>query len=343
VNLRSVDRIVNALLYEGYILYPYRASSVKNRLRFNFGVVYPRPYAEAQSGHDAWSMQTQCLASGGATASLEICVRFLRIVDRVAGDYGESGNEAFRALPSLQVNGQIHESWQEAVECRVDLPVCSLGALSAAPLRHEFFLGREQEPEVLLDAQGRVAGAVVRTRETIQGIAEASAEFLSGGAWRITVRIVNATGLLSGSDVRRETALPYSLISTHTILCIDGGEFISLLEPPAEFREAASECRNEGTWPVLAGDAGQRDTVLSSPIILYDYPAIAPESPGDLFDSTEIDEILTLRVLTMSDGEKQEARRIDERVRRILERADSLNAEQFSRLHGAFRGVGGSS
>ena len=72
-----------------------------------------------------------------------------------------------------------------------------------------------------------------------------------------------------------------------------------------EFQEAAAACRNVGTWPVLAGEAGERDTVLSSPIILYDYPQIAPESPGDLFDGAEIDEILSLRILTLDRRRKE--------------------------------------
>jgi hypothetical protein len=337
----SVDRIVNALLYEGYILYPYRASSVKNHLRFNFGVVYPRSYSESQSGHDAWSMQTQCLASGSASASIEICVRFLRVVERMVGQWSQSTSEVFRGAPSIQVEGQIHESWQEAVECRVSLPICSAGTLSATPLRHEFSLPREQEQEILRDTQGRIAGSIFRTRQPIQGVIEASAEAVSRDAWRLTVRIVNTTELPAGTDPSRELALPHSLISAHTVLEIQDGEFLSLLEPPAEFREAASACRNEGTWPVLAGNAGERRTVLSSPIILYDYPTIAPESQVDLFDSTEIDEILTLRVQTMSDQEKLEARRIDERARRILERADSMDPEHFSKLHGTFRGAEG--
>jgi hypothetical protein len=348
MNCASVDRIVNALLYEGYILYPYRASSVKNHLRFNFGVVYPRSYSESQSGHDAWSMQTQCLASGSASASVEICVRFLRVVERAVGEWDGSRSEPFLGLPSIQVDGQIHESWQEAVEQRVSLPACSLGRLSAMPLRHEFSLPREREQEILRNSQGRPAGAIVRTREAIQGVVEAHAEAIPGDAgskdaWRVTVRIVNTTELPAGSESRRDLALSYSLISAHTVLEIENGEFVSLLEPPAEFCEAASACRNEGTWPVLAGNTGEKRTVLSSPIILYDYPAVAPESPGDLFDSTEIDEILTLRVRTMSDQEKQEARRIDERARRILERADALDSEEFAKLHGTFRSAGGSS
>ncbi|MEO7142957.1 MAG: hypothetical protein ABI165_05575, partial [Bryobacteraceae bacterium] len=239
-------------------------------------------------------------------------------------------------------NGErIQESWQEAVECRVDLPACSIAALSSAPLRHEFFLPRESGDEILRDAQGRVTSVFLRTREEIRGVIEARADAVPGAS-RVTVRIANTTSLAFGNVNGREAALAHSLISTHTVLGIEDGEFISLLEPPPELREAAAGCRNEGAWPVLVGAPGERDTLLSSPIILYDYPAIAPESPGDLFDGTEIDEILTLRVLTMTDAEKEEARRTDDRARRILERAESLSAEQFSKLHGILREPGGS-
>jgi hypothetical protein len=306
MNLSWVDRIVNALLYEGYLLYPYRASAVKNRLRFNFGVVYPRAHAEGQSGNDAWTMQTQCLVAGSPTSALEICVRFLRAVDRVA---------------------EAQESWQEAVECRMNFPACTIGTLSARPQNHDFSLPAEEERD----------GQVIRRREAIQGVIEAWAEAVSERVSRISVRISNTTEL---APATRERTLSSSLLSTHTILGVEDGEFVSLLEPPDELREAASECCNEGTWPVLAGEPGDKSTLLSSPIILYDYPAIAPESPGELFDSTEIDEILTLRVLTMTDDEKIEARGTDERASRILERAESLDPEQFAKLHGTFRSAG---
>ncbi len=109
----------------------------------------------------------------------------------------------------------------------------------------------------------------------------------------------------------RADALMYSLVSAHTILTVEDGEFVSLLDPPENLRSLAAECSNIGTWPVLVGEEGERDTMLSSPIILYDYPQIAPESPGSLFDGTEIDEILSLRILTMTDEEKHEMRQSD--------------------------------
>src|SRR5580692_2353878 len=82
MNTKSVDAIANAVLYEGYMLYPYRPSSVKNRQRFNFGVLYPRLYSEAQTGSDAWSMQTECLVRGDSVSTVEIRLRFLKLIAR---------------------------------------------------------------------------------------------------------------------------------------------------------------------------------------------------------------------------------------------------------------------
>src|SRR5438093_13605645 len=100
MNQALVDRIVNAVLYEGYLLYPYRPS-VENRQRWTFGGLYPRAYSEAQGGTDTWTMQTQCLVQGGADTALDITVRFLHLLERPLGA-GE-------------------ERWQEATERQVAL------------------------------------------------------------------------------------------------------------------------------------------------------------------------------------------------------------------------------
>jgi hypothetical protein len=128
-----------------------------------------------------------------------------------------------------------------------------------------------------------------------------------------------------------------SLVSAHTLLGVADGQFVSLLEPPENLKEIAASCQNLGVWPVLVGTEGERDTMLASPIILYDYPQIAPESPGDLFDGTEIDEILALRILTMTDAEKSEMRNGDDRARQMLERTESLPMEHLMKLHGTLR------
>jgi hypothetical protein len=99
----------------------------------------------------------------------------------------------------------------------------------------------------------------------------------------------------------------------------------------------AADCRSDGAYPVLIG---HDDVVLSSPIILYDHPEVAPQSPGDLYDSLEIDEILALRVMTLTDEEKSEARGTDPRAAAIIDRCDDMSAETLRTLHGQMRPVG---
>jgi hypothetical protein len=114
-------------------------------------------------------------------------------------------------------------------------------------------------------------------------------------------------------------------------------EFVSLTDPPQELRAPAEACRNEGVWPVLVGELGDRHTLLASPIILEDHPRIAPESPGDLFDGGEIDQMLTLNILSLTDEEKAEMRQSDPKAREILERTEALTEQEMMNLHGAIR------
>jgi hypothetical protein len=121
------------------------------------------------------------------------------------------------------------------------------------------------------------------------------------------------------------------------VLHADGARFVSLTDPPPALREAASACVNEGVWPVLVGEAPAASTVLASPIILEDHPRIAPESPGDLFDGGEIDQLLTLSILSLTDAERAEMRDADPRARAILERTEALTQDQLLALHGRLR------
>jgi len=156
---------------------------------------------------------------------------------------------------------------------------------------------------------------------------------------RLTIRTENHTPLPDTGRVRRDEGLLRSLVSAHTMLGVQGSDFVSLLDPPERYREAAAACRNVGVWPVLVGTGGQTDTLLSSPIILYDYPQLAPESPGDFFDAIEIDEMLTLRILTLTDEEKLALSAVDERARSLLARTEKQAHEQLAVLHGAIRGL----
>jgi hydrogenase maturation protease len=195
--------------------------------------------------------------------------------------------------------------------------------------------------EALPTEHGTAPAAILRRQDAVKGILEVEATPVSGDIFKITVRVSNCTPLSELERCDQDAVLMRTFASTHTILRATDGEFVSLLEPPDELREFAAQCRNVGTWPVLVGDPtrGQRDTMLSSPIIMYDYPEVAAESSGSFFDGTEIDEILTLRVLTMTDSEKLEMRRVDEQARHILERAESVGSAELMKMHGTMRSM----
>jgi hypothetical protein len=345
MNTELVNSVAKAILYEGYLLYPYRPSAVKNRQRFNFGVIYPRSYSEAQGGADAWTMQTQCLSLASESARCLVRVRFLRIVDRTIGRFtapvdelSKIGDVAFQKVDRLEVSGKVYRAWQEAAEEEIELSEFEPRAATSQPIQWPFRLSAKRELEPISDDAGLIVGVIVRERKALAGMIEVKAESLRERLLRLTVHIQNTTRLEAAPSTREE-ALARSLVSAHTILEISGGEFVSMLDPPAEFRQDVNSCQNIGAWPVLVGKEGQRDTVLCSPVILYDYPQIAPESPGDLFDGAEIDEILSLRILTMTEEEKREMRESDERARQILERTENLPEEEFLKLHGAIRSL----
>lgn len=341
-----VDAIVKAVLYEGYMLYPYRPSAVKNRQRFNFGVVYPRVYSDAQRGTDAWTMQTEILVQGSDQTECVVRVRFLRMVARSIAKLRTPMSELtsvtdanIEMVERLEIGGRSFQSWQEAVEETIELTEFNLTALVAQPMQWPFRLSSRQEREAIRDERGLIVGIILRNKARVAGKIELAAARSEQGVFKLTARILNDTHIEAFVPLTRDEALARSLVSAHTILEVRDGEFVSLVDPPESYRLFATACQNVGTWPVLVGEEGERDTMLSSPIILYDYPQIAPESPGDLFDGAEIDEILSLRILTMTDDEKQEMRQSDDRARHILERTEALPAEHFAKLHGALRGL----
>jgi hypothetical protein len=137
----------------------------------------------------------------------------------------------------------------------------------------------------------------------------------------------------------REGALPTALVAAHVIMSVSGGQFISMTDPPEWAKPAVAECQNTGSWPVLAEPGDGRQVMLAAPIILYDHPELAPESPGELYDGTEIDEILTLRTLALSDAEKTEARATDPRAAALIDRVESMDAQTMERLHGTIRSL----
>jgi len=340
-----VDRIARAVLYEGYMLYPYRPSAAKNRRRFNFGVLAPRDYCEAQPTGEASSLHVECLAQGNSNAMLEVQLRFLHLASRDVAQFlapvailPEGRIPEHRLVPSLEIDGQLFQTWQDAVEREFTVRA-RLSRLVSAPLDRSFrFLGGES-CDPLYGAETGFLGALLRRQEPLAGELQLSAESLPDRLFKLTLHISNVSPLPNAAILDRDRALLHSFVSTHAVLHSTGARFISLLDPPPSLESVAQACQNQGVWPVLVGEQGDRHTMLASPIILYDYPQVAPESPGDLFDGAEIDEILSLRILAMTDDEKREMRHADERARQILERTENLPEQQLMKLHGALRSL----
>lgn len=345
MNLTPVEKIAEAVLYEGYMLYPYRPSAIKNQRRWNFGVLYPPAFCATQSGAESSFMQTECLVNAARDTRLTVKIRFLQIVQRSIGRL-RPGSEApegvepgFEIVDRLEVGGRTYQPWQEAVEREQTYSPIDPHARATFSTK-ELLYPAGKTFEYLRDDQGLAIGVIVREWQALKGAVEITAKYMGVGVFRLTVRLENRTPTPpqeSDTSAARDAIILHSLVSAHTILGAENGEFISMLEPPRGYGILISLCNNIGTWPVLAGDGAQ--AVLSSPIILYDHPQIAPESAGNLFDSTEIDEILSLRILTLTDDEKREMRDSDDRAREILERTENMPPEQLMKLHGVLRGL----
>jgi hypothetical protein len=331
----TARRVADAVLFEGYLLYPYRASSAKNQVRWQFGVLVP-PAFQAPGDSEPSANQTECLLERWEHATLHVKVRFLQVQARQVEEADIAGG-TFHPVRTLQVDGDEFIAWEEGIDREVDLQA-AVAELLAGELAVPFRLDGGQELEPLPGRDGRLAGRLVRRRWPLAGVVRLAAERVDDpyGLVRLRVRVENESDW-SAPRPRREEALRHALVATHTLLAAPGAAFVSLLDPPEWAKAAAEACENRHTWPVLAGEAGNREVVLSSPIILYDHPAVAPESPQDLFDATEIDEILTLRTMALTDEEKQEARATDERAAALIDRVDTLPPELLERLHGAVR------
>ena len=321
MNIDAVRSIADAVLYEGYILYPYRASSQKNQSRWQFGVVMAPGYAAADPSESSFTQAEVVLAHTGQPA-VQVLLRFLQVQRRTTEGSGQG--------------------WDEAVEREIVVTAEGAALLSDGVVQ-QFAIAGGEDREPLEDPGGSQRAApqyAVRRREPLAGLVSVRATEVPGPwrALRLQVRVENRTEV-SPVPPRRDDALPSALIAAHTIISVTGGEFISMTDPPIWAQPAVAECQNQGGWPVLADPDGGRQVMLSSPIILYDHPELAAESPGELYDGTEIDEILTLRTLALSDAEKAEARATDPRAAALLDRVESMDAETMARLHGTIRSL----
>jgi len=320
VNLDAVREIADAVLYEGYLLYPYRASAVKNRSRWQFGVVMPDGYPDPS---ERSYQRAECVVECGE--AFTVALRFLQVQARTVERWT---GQRFEPTDALDVDDTTVTAWDEAVEREITVEVTSL------PYEHTFRV----DAAVHVEPVG--AGRIVRRHGDLTGTITVTADPVPGPwrARRLRVHVTNLTPPPDNGD--RAAALARAFVGCHTVLGVTGGAFLSMVDPPEWAAAEVAGCVNVGTWPVLAGPPSRRDLMLCAPIILYDHPRIAPESAGDLFDGTEIDELLTLRTLTLSEAEKREARATDPRIAALLARTEALTPDQLGGMHGAIREVG---
>jgi hypothetical protein len=337
-HLDHARRVADAVLYEGYLLYPYRKSAQKNRSRFQFGVLMPPAYA-AVDPHEPSASQTECLLECRDDATVWVVARFLQLRARTVQAADPASGE-LRHADSLLACGAEYGPYDEAAERehRVSVPVASL-------LRGDAEFGVRvadgQESDDVTASDGSLAGRLIYRWGVLDAVIRVHAERLPGpyGVLLLRVRVENRTVPAAQPHVRHD-GLRHALISAHALIGVEDGSFLSMTDPPEWASQLVAGCTNTGTWPVLAGPADCRNLMLASPIILYDHPEIAAESAGDLFDATEIDEILTLRTLAMTDAEKAEARATDPRAAGLLDRLDGLPPQMLEKMHGAIRYLG---
>jgi hypothetical protein len=253
----QAEELVSSLLYEGYALYPYTPSAIKNSTPTPFGIVYPPAYAE-RSTATFDHVRLDCALRAGAER-VTATVRF------------------------LQAGG---------AERRIDL------VADEEPTPFEF--------------------------DGLSGRARLRTDPLPDGGTRVRCCVHNTTDMPDAAVADRAAALLHSLLSTHVLVRAEGGRFASPLDAGLE---------SVNTYPVLASDSD--DAVMGAAIILPDHPQIAPESKGNLFDNTEIEEALLLHVHVLSDGERAEIEMSDDpALRAMLARADAATPQDFMALHG---------
>jgi hypothetical protein len=266
--------VADAVLDEGHVLYPYRASAMKNRMRWQFGILGP-PSLEHQAGAEASWCRTRAVARAEAGATLTVAVRWLQPLD--VGNGGWQGSTL------------IDASWAVTA--------------GAAPLcRHH------AGTEITVETESHPDGWLV-----------------------VQVDVRNADegpGAPDGSD--RSAVLARSRVGVHVMLAIDPGRFVSSVDPPERARALVDPADNIRTWPVLVGAS----TMLSCPVILYDQPALAPEVDSRSCDSLEIEELLALRVATLTPAERREAATTDPVAAALVARHANVDAETQWALHG---------
>jgi hypothetical protein len=326
--------VADAVLYEGYVLYPYRASSSKNQVRWQWGVVMPADVV-ALDPSERSRVRTQVLVDGSGGV-VTATVRFLQVQRRSVERAEGSG---FVPVERLDVGDASYVAWDEATTVERDVRLPDDG--SSVVLE----IGGGTEVEVVADDAGVVVGRLVRVREPLRvGLTTTVERPESPYAVRVLrLTLDNLTPARVGVEVvetagpERPRWLRRALVAAHLLLHVEGARFLSLTDPPHWASALATACEHEGLFPVLGGPGDDDSTMIASPIILYDHPELAPESESSFFDALEVDELLSLRTMTLSEDEKREMRGTDPRTAALLDEVDAMPPDLWERLHGTVR------
>ena len=289
-----LKEITTTLLYEGYALYPYRSSALKNKTPIPFGLIYPQQYARHNKYLNSNS-QTECLLRASADAKLDITVRFLQLAN-------------------------VDDEWQ-ATEREVKSETFFLKEL-LTHTKNISFTFPSDDLKLFSEIRGNVTMSVPAALEEQE-------------TFLLQVCVTNST--LVSDCISSHDILHYTFVSAHTILKLESGEFVSMQDPETRYKELVGQCNNLHTYPVLIDR--KKSTMLSSPIILYDYPEINLDSKGDLFDGTEMEEALWLHLNVLTENEKYEIARGNKGIRSLLDKADAMSPAELIKLHDQLKRV----
>jgi hypothetical protein len=344
--LEVARAVADTVLFEGYLLYPYRASATKNKYRFQFGVLFDPGYVSANPDERSQA-SFECLFEPRRARRLLLELRFLQLFRRwpevaaAGGCSGGANSDEFRPVERVELADRALVPFEDA-EVRsllIEIPLSTLPGGDPISLRRTFTFSAERHIELVDERslEGRPVRLIKESSDIAGEIELQVLELDAPSPLRKLVASVRNTG--SGREMGRDRsdALSDALIGCHVIMGVEGGRFVSLLDPAQWVTPWVGQCRQDGWFPVLAGPAERDDSLLVSPILLYDHPVLAPESPLAMFDGTEIDEILALRTHALTEEEKREVRGTDPRAAELMDAVDGLPQEVWDRLHGAIR------
>ena len=329
-----LENLTRTLLYEGYALYPYHRSAVKNQKPIPFGVVFPEQY-NSHNPHAHSTMQTQCIVTGNSHILFNLSIRFLHLIKVELLERDQASH--FRPANDLNVNGESYQAGWQTFERIINARDVEINQLIENQKTIILDLDKMEECSDINNEKKEIVAKEIKSVSEINGTITIDATPVENrsDAFRTTINITNTTPVTNPGTVSRDEMLGHSLLSTHIIINAVNGQFISHQNPNEQWKASIESCKNLNTWPILIDESDT--TLLSSPIILYDYPQIHPQSATDLFDSTEIEEALLLHVAVLSDEEKERIAASDEKLRTMLNKVKSVTPAALINLHSGLK------